>query len=145
MAYASKDDLLAAAGGPARFAQLVDREPGEEWAGAPRDYWIGKAQEWGDALIDTYLPPRFRTPLSNVSATIRRIAAAEGVYGLLQVTGMLSEDDKDAATDRKEQLKGMRDGKLWPSDPLPEPTRGRQSAYVESARRVTLSKLKGFV
>ena len=144
MAYASKDDLVAAAAGPTRFAQLVDREPGEDWTGEPCDYWIAKAQEWGDALIDTYLPPRFRTPLSNVSAAIRRIAAAEGIYGLLQVTGMLTEDDKEAANERKEQLKGMRDGKLWPSDPLPEPTRGRQSAFVESARNVTLAKLKGF-
>lgn len=144
MAYASKDDILAAAGGPERLAQLVDREPGEDWAGEPRDYWIGKAQEWGDSLVDTYLPPRFRTPLSNVSAAIRRIAAAEGIYGLLQATGMVTEDDRDAANERKDQLKDMRDGKLWPSDPLPEPTRGRQSAFVESQRPVTREKLKGF-
>lgn len=137
MAYASRDDLLAAAGGPEKLAELIERDPGA-------DYWLAKAQEWGDGLVDTYLPPRFRTPLSLVGPTIRRLSAAEGIYGLLQVTGMLTDEDKDAAAERKQTLKDMRDGKLWPSDPLPERTRGRQSAFVESSRPTRLAKLKGF-
>ena len=138
MAYASRDDLLAAAGGPDALAQLVEREPGA-------DYWLSKAQEWGDALINTYLPARFRTPLSRVSAAMRKLAAAEGIYCLAKTRGMITKDDRDDAEERRNQLKAMRDGKLWPSDPLPEPTRGRQSTYVESSRTVRLSKLKGLI
>lgn len=145
MPYASTDDLIAAAGGPSSLAQLVEREAPDDWTGTPREYWIAKAQRWGDALVNRYLPPRYRTPLTGENPSIEMLAAAEGIYQLRVVAGTAGDDDKDAAEERRGQLKDMRDGKQWPTNLPSKGTRGRKSVFVSNQGKMTRKKLDGLI
>jgi phage gp36-like protein len=142
--YATEADLVGAAGGLDRLSELTNR-PAPAGELDPRAYWIAWALEAGDAAINAYLPPRYATPLANPSPYIRRLAADEAVYCLASKVNMATEDEVRRAEERYQAYRDLRDGKIWPGDPAPTPTRGRRSVLVHSRGRGAHRKWKGFI
>jgi phage gp36-like protein len=134
MAYATEADLVTEAGGLAELDELLPATaPGLSDPGEIRDYWIAEAIRRGDDRVDAYLRPRYKTPIASPSPHLLRLAAEEGLYWLwgLGQKPMPAEVVTKAEV-RLSELQRLRDGKMWPGDPAPEPTSGRRSIVVES-------------
>lgn len=144
MSYASKDDLIAAAGDYRRFRELVDSRQAPPEESDSVDYWVRQAQRAGDSLIDTILQPRFATPLAAPSEAIRFLAAQEGIYYLASSVGMATEAEYTAHEERVQTLEAMRDGKRSPSHETPTPTSNQRGAIVERTGAWSRRGMKGF-
>ncbi len=124
---------MTEAGGLAELEQLLpDTAPGLVDAGDIRDYWIAEAIRRGDDRVDSYLRPRYKTPLASPAPHLVRLAAEEAVYWLWTVAGNVPAERVTQAEIRLAELQRLRDGKMWPGDPAPEATSGRKSVVVES-------------
>jgi phage gp36-like protein len=141
MPYASEQDLMIAAGSYERLVQLTD----EDGDGLPDLDRIGAALDRGDAFVNRYLPPRYQIPLARPTPQVIQIAADEGVFFLVSSKGMATSEEIAQAALRRQDMQDMRDGKLWPSDPLPRPTSGLSSAYVENGRPISRQRMRGFI
>jgi phage gp36-like protein len=141
MPYASEDDLRRVAGSDTRWVQLSDND-GD---GVPDPARVAAAQRAGDSLIDRILAPRFKTPIANPSSWLVDMAAEEGIYHLASSRGMATENDHDAARLRREDLAEMREGKQFPSDPLPAATSGHKAEMVPNDEPVSRSRMKGYI
>lgn len=144
MPYATEADLVDAAGGLRRLNELLDREPPEGEVD-PRAYWLGRALAHGDSTINAYLPSRYATPLSAPSPYVVRLAAEEAVYWLASTAGVATEHEVTRAEERLEAYRDLRDGKIWPGDPPPEPTRGHRAVYVRSRLPLNGRSMKGWI
>lgn len=141
MAYATKAVLVTEAGGLAELEELLPATAIDE-NGAPildpediKDYWIAEAIRRGDDRVDSYLRPRYSTPLASPAPHIVRLAAEEALYWLWQLGKKpMPAEVVTQAEVRLAELQRIRDGKMWPGDPLPQPTSGRRFRVVESTR-----------
>ena len=133
MPYTTEADLVAECGGLTELNELIPRTAPTGTVDV-RGYWIAKAIEQGDDKVNSYLAPRYATPLQNPRPHIRQLAAAEAIYWLWTKKGNVPESVIGAAELRLLELQGLRDGKSWPNDePLPE-TNGEQSMVVINRR-----------
>ncbi len=144
MPYASRDDLISAAGDYERFRQLVENRSAPPEVEDAEAYWITQAQRAGDALVNRHLQPRHRVPLSNHDDSVVYIAAQEGIYYLASTRGMATEAEHDAHTERITVLEAMRDGKQSPGDPLPDATTSKRPRLIERTDAWSRYGLKGF-
>jgi phage gp36-like protein len=134
VAYATEADLVTEAGGVAELNELLPTtalelsDPGEI-----RDYWIAEAIKRGDDRVDAYLRPRYKTPIATPAPHLVRLAAEEAVYWLWsRGQKPMPPEVVTQAEVRLAELQRLRDGKMWPGDPAPEPTSGRRATVVES-------------
>ncbi len=144
MPYASRDDLISAAGDYTRFRQLIENREAPPEVEDHEAYWITQAQRAGDALVNRHLQPRYRVPLANPDESIVYMAAQEGIYFLADTRGMAAQTEHDAHADRIASLKEMRDGKQSPGDPLPDATTSKRPRLIERTDAWSRRGLKGF-
>ena len=142
MAYASEADLVDAAGGLARLEEVIPPDNADATTGAAnRQYWIDGAIVKGDAVIDSYLPPRYKTPLATPSEHVIRLAAEEALFWLRGAgSNQHTENDLAGKELRLIELKMLQSGKLWPGDPLPEQTSGGRSVIVKATNKWSLER-----
>lgn len=144
MPYATEADLAEQAGGVARLDESI---PPDNPAADPdnRGYWIARALTRGDDEINAYLPPRYATPLTAPSPYIVRLAAEAALYWLRSIgQNRLTEDDVARKEFRLQELRRIREGKLWPGDSPPAATSGRRSTTVASSSKWSLSRLRRY-
>jgi phage gp36-like protein len=134
MAYATEADLVTEAGGLAELEELLpDTAPGLADPSAIREYWLAEAIKRGDDRVDAYLRPRYKTPIASPAPHLVRLAAEEAVYWLWdRGKKPMPAEVVTQAEVRLSELQRLRDGKMWPGDPAPEPTSGRRASVVES-------------
>lgn len=144
MPYATEADLIGAAGGKDRLDELLAKDAPD---GEPdvRAYWLAAALAYGDSQINAYLPPRYKVPLESPDRFIVELAAQEAVYWLqVNGTGLVTEADGLRAERRLQELRDLRDGKIWPSSAPAEETRGRRSVVVANQSKTALRKWRFF-
>ncbi|MCG8422239.1 MAG: DUF1320 domain-containing protein [Proteobacteria bacterium] len=146
MAYITEEDLIAAAGDKLRWEQLVaDRPPPDSWNGTAAEFWAEKAIAIADGYVNAILGPRYRTPLAEVNAWLKHEAAEHGVYCLLSSRGGATNEEVRKAELRDQRLQEARDGKRWPAESLPPPSRSRKSVHLPHGDAWSRRKMKGFV
>ena len=141
MASTTEQDLIAAAGGAERLDELLSR-PAPSGVADARAYWLAQAQTQADSRIDGYIPARYATPLAAPSALVVRLAAEEAIFWLRETGGILTAADVEGMTRRMTELRDIRDGKIWPGDPLPAQSTGRRSVFLANGRRVNHTNLR---
>lgn len=141
MAYATQADLDFAAGGAERWLQLTDWND-DTVADASV---VSAAQAAADGWIDGYLRMRYATPIASPSATLRLLSAREVIYQIKASRGTvaITKEDLDERTQRIEELKAMRDGKLRPDEPLPTPSTAVRAVFIENDDDLSREGLKG--
>ena len=139
MAYVTKAVLVTEAGGLAELEELLPATAVDADGAAItdpddiREHWIAEAIRRGDDRVDAYIRPRYRTPLSNPAPHIVRMAAEEALYWLWGLGNKpMPGEVVTKAEVRLAELQRVRDGKVWPGDPAPEPTSGRRFRVVQS-------------
>jgi hypothetical protein len=116
MSYATQSDLELAAGGAVRFVQLTDWDgDGTADAGV-----IAQAQAAADGLVDSHLrrfsPGDLAALRATPTDTIKRIAAAEAIFWVLEKRRAITKDDLDLRALRITELTDMRADKLRAAD-----------------------------
>jgi phage gp36-like protein len=133
MAYTVEADLVAEAGGVDELNELIPTTaPGLSDPEEIRDYWIAEAIRRGDDQLDAYIRARYKTPLAEPSPHVVRLAAEAAVYWLWTVKGNVPPERVTQAEIRMEEFRRIREGEIWPGEPLPDQTSGRQSTVVAS-------------
>lgn len=116
MAYATRASVILASGGDAKATQLAD------WNNDKRidDDVITAAIDAADGLINSYLGMRYTVPVADPGALVRDMSAAGAVYWMREQRNMITPDDVKAYEQRMALLVELRDGKIRPTDPMPE-------------------------
>jgi phage gp36-like protein len=144
MPYATVADLVAEAGGLAELHELIPTT-GPEGVVDVRQYFIDRALAMGDSEVNSYLAPRYATPLQNPELQVVRLAAEEAVWWLWSIKGNVPAELVTKQEVRLEKLKRIRDGEIWPGDPPLAASSGQQSAIVERDRPWSMRSLRRFV
>lgn len=116
MAYCTIAEVTTAAGGAEKLAQIADTN-GD---GVIDNVLVQARIDEAEGLINAYLGRRY--PLDGVAVTpfLRRIAAQETVFLLLEDRGGVTEKDREAHLERLSHCEAMRDDKLRTgADPKP--------------------------
>lgn len=127
MGYATLSDVTLAAGGEEKLVEISD------WtnSGNVDVDVVQRAIVTADAFINAYLAARYAVPVENPSDLLRSLSAQEAVYTMRQARRMLTTDDTTGRTDRERVLKALGEGRLRPSDPVPNASSAGGSAFVE--------------
>jgi len=141
--YSDQADLELAAGGSVKLRELTDLENG----GALDPAAMTAAVAAADALIDAYVPRRYRVPLAAPSAFVVQLSAALAVFELRKRRGIITEIDV-AERDRLDaQLKDIARGHLTlGTDPAPQKSGQVVPQVLERSEDEDVSRdsLKGF-
>lgn len=126
MGYATLSDVTQAAGGEEKLVEISD------WGnrGVVDTDVIDRAIVAADAFINAYLAQRYAVPVDNPSDLLRTLSAAEAVYTMRLQRRMLTPDDTAGRTDRERILKSLSEGRLRPSDPVPDKSSAGGAGFV---------------
>lgn len=145
MPYTTEADLVEAAGDLDRLNQLVQNRTPPTGTGDARQYWVDAAIRHGDASVNTILAPRFKTPIASPSDALKKLAAAEAIFWLVDSRGHATADEQASHKARLKRLKAWRDSEEWPSDPLPATTASPQGRTIANDTKVSRVTMEGFV
>lgn len=123
--YTTRADVQSAAGGERRLIQLTDSENTGNFNQAE----LEEAQKAADALIDSYVQRRHRTPVEPAPQVLRMAAAQETVYQL-QVRRQLVPPE--AQTRHEERLAWLKDVSTGVAGLGVEPERVK-SSFIDPA------------
>jgi phage gp36-like protein len=143
MPYATEADLVDEAGGLAELNELIPTT-GPTGVVDVRQHYIDRALARGDAEVNSYLAPRYATPLQNPELQIVRLAAEEAVWWLWSIKGNVPAELVTKQEVRLEKLKRIRDGEIWPGDPPLAATNGQKSNVVTRDTPWSLRSLRRF-
>jgi len=141
--YASRADVVLAAGGEARLLQITDFDgDGLEDSGIVTD-----AVDEAEAQINTYARKRFATPFDPVPESIRRLAANLAVYVLKARRDALTESDDRLQDARLDWLAMLANGKVDPGispAPAASPHNAPSTTDRPSSKAISRENLEGF-
>lgn len=111
MPYATREDLVEAAGGTDRFLQMTDLD-GD---GVADDAIIEKAQASAESWIHSYAQKRFAVPFVDpVPDEIVRTSAEETIYRLLRNRDMATSQEREDHHERLAWLERLAQGLVTP-------------------------------
>ncbi len=142
--YATRADVVVAAGGLARLLQIADFDnDGLEDTGL-----VDGAIDEAEGLIDSYLRKKREVPLAAAPQVIVRMAANMAVYVLKARRDAVTENDRLLEEDRIKWLENFAKGLVTLGvDPAPASSPHNQPRVSDkrSSRDESRENLKGFV
>ncbi len=141
--YATRADIVFAAGGEERLLQLTD--PNSD--GLEDDDVINEAIIDAESLINSYVRKKREVPVSPVPPVLRKLAAKLAVYALKEQRDAVTESDTLLQGDRIHWLEGFSKGTVVLGvNPAPTASPHNQPSASErpTSKSVSRRNLEGY-